>query len=195
MAEWPLDRLQPYRLEMGTRLANAHGADLYAFWGRTVSDHLNQRLAEARMSAVDGGAAVTTLGLDAFRRFVPESGRGAVYEVANRLAPKLTAIAAELGFDRPAANSIDAVSDRDFALDYLASAAICAVHLSRLAEELVLWSTPQFGFVRMPEAFTSGSSALSRSSSTLADTGSWSPKSTTVQRRPIRLVSRAARLQ
>ena len=68
--------------------------------------------------------------------------------------------AAELGFDRPAANSIDAVSDRDFALDYLAAAAICAVHLSRLAEELVLWSTPQFGFVRMPEAFTSGSSIM-----------------------------------
>ena len=60
--------------------------------------------------------------------------------------------AAELGFDRPTANSIDAVSDRDFAFDYLASAAITAVHLSRLAEELVLWSTPQFGFVRMPEA-------------------------------------------
>jgi argininosuccinate lyase len=68
--------------------------------------------------------------------------------------------AAELGFDRPARNSIDAVSDRDFALDYLASAAICAVHLSRLAEELVLWSTPQFGFVRMSEDFTSGSSIM-----------------------------------
>ena len=68
--------------------------------------------------------------------------------------------AAELGFDRPAANSIDAVSDRDFALDYLAGAAICAVHLSRFAEELVLWSTPQFGFVRMHEAFTSGSSLM-----------------------------------
>ena len=68
--------------------------------------------------------------------------------------------AVELGFDRPAANSIDAVSDRDFALDYLAAAAICAVHLSRFAEELVLWSTPQFGFVRMPEAFTSGSSIM-----------------------------------
>jgi argininosuccinate lyase len=68
--------------------------------------------------------------------------------------------AAELGFDRPAANSIDAVSDRDFALDYLASAAIAAVHLSRLAEELVLWSTPQFGFVRMSEDFSSGSSIM-----------------------------------
>ena len=70
------------------------------------------------------------------------------------------AVATALGFDRPAANSIDAVSDRDFALDYLASAAITAIHLSRLAEELVLWSTPQFGFVRMAEAFTSGSSIM-----------------------------------
>jgi argininosuccinate lyase len=68
--------------------------------------------------------------------------------------------ARELGFLRPSANSIDAVSDRDFALDYLAAAAICAVHLSRLAEELVLWSTPQFGFVRMSEAFSSGSSIM-----------------------------------
>ena len=68
--------------------------------------------------------------------------------------------ATELGFDRPTANSIDSVSDRDFALDHLASAAITAVHLSRLAEELVMWSTPQFGFVRMPEAFTSGSSIM-----------------------------------
>lgn len=70
------------------------------------------------------------------------------------------ATARELGFERPCANSIDAVSDRDFALDYLAAAAICAVHLSRLAEELVLWSTPQFGFVRMSEAFSSGSSIM-----------------------------------
>jgi argininosuccinate lyase len=68
--------------------------------------------------------------------------------------------AAALGFDRPMANSLDAVSDRDFALDYLAGAAIAAVHLSRLAEELVLWSTPQFGFVRMSEEFTSGSSIM-----------------------------------
>ncbi len=65
-----------------------------------------------------------------------------------------------LGFARPMRNSIDAVSDRDFALDYLTSAAICVVHLSRLAEELVLWSTPQFGFVRMSEAFSSGSSIM-----------------------------------
>jgi argininosuccinate lyase len=70
------------------------------------------------------------------------------------------ATAAELGFARPAANSIDAVSDRDFALEFLAAAAIAAVHLSRLAEELVLWSTPQFAFVRMAEEFASGSSIM-----------------------------------
>jgi len=70
------------------------------------------------------------------------------------------ATARELGFARPMASSLDAVADRDFVLDYLAAAAITSVHLSRLAEELVLWSTPQFGFVRMPEAFTSGSSIM-----------------------------------
>jgi argininosuccinate lyase len=68
--------------------------------------------------------------------------------------------AAELGFARPCANSIDAVADRDFALEFLAAGAITAVHLSRLAEELVLWSTPQFAFVRMAEEFSSGSSIM-----------------------------------
>ncbi|WP_309645111.1 argininosuccinate lyase, partial [Phenylobacterium sp.] len=59
------------------------------------------------------------------------------------------ATARALGFDRPMANSIDAVSDRDFALEFLSAASICAVHLSRLAEELVIWSTAQFRFVRL----------------------------------------------
>jgi len=65
-----------------------------------------------------------------------------------------------LGFARPAANSIDAVSDRDFALDYLATGAILAVHLSRFAEELVLWSSDQFAFVRLSDGFTTGSSIM-----------------------------------
>jgi argininosuccinate lyase len=65
-----------------------------------------------------------------------------------------------LGFDRPCANSLDAVSDRDFALEFLAAAAIAAVHLSRLAEELVLWTTAQFGFVRLSDAFSTGSSIM-----------------------------------
>jgi argininosuccinate lyase len=68
--------------------------------------------------------------------------------------------AAALGFERPTANSLDSVSDRDFALDYLSAAAIAAVHLSRLAEELVLWSTPQFGFVTIDEAYATGSSIM-----------------------------------
>ena len=65
-----------------------------------------------------------------------------------------------LGFDRPAANSLDAVADRDFALETLAAATITAVHLSRFAEEIVLWVGPQFGFVRLSDKFTSGSSIM-----------------------------------
>ena len=65
-----------------------------------------------------------------------------------------------LGFDAPSANSLDAVSDRDFALDYLAAAAQCALHLSRLAEELILWASQPFGFVALPDALSTGSSIM-----------------------------------
>ena len=65
-----------------------------------------------------------------------------------------------LGFDRPTANSLDAVAERDFVLETLAAASIAALHLSRLAEEIVLWSTPQFGFVALSDAFTTGSSIM-----------------------------------
>jgi len=65
-----------------------------------------------------------------------------------------------LGFDRPAANSLDAVSDRDFVLETLSAAAITAVHLSRFAEEVVLWTTPQFGFIKLSDKFTTGSSIM-----------------------------------
>jgi argininosuccinate lyase len=65
-----------------------------------------------------------------------------------------------LGFDRPTANSLDSVSDRDFVLETLSAASITAVHLSRLAEELVIWSTPQFGFIRLSDAFSTGSSIM-----------------------------------
>ncbi|MFO1151551.1 MAG: argininosuccinate lyase [Alsobacter sp.] len=70
------------------------------------------------------------------------------------------ATAAALGFDRPTANSLDSVSDRDFALEALAAASICAVHLSRFAEEIVLWTTPQFGFIRLSDRFSTGSSIM-----------------------------------
>jgi len=70
------------------------------------------------------------------------------------------ATAAALGFDRPTANSLDAVSDRDFALEFLAAASICAMHLSRLAEELVIWSSAQFRFVAMSDRWSTGSSIM-----------------------------------
>ncbi len=68
--------------------------------------------------------------------------------------------AAALGFDRPSANSLDAVSDRDFALEYLAAAAIAATHLSRFAEEVVIWCSAPYGFIRLSDAFTTGSSIM-----------------------------------
>jgi len=65
-----------------------------------------------------------------------------------------------LGFDRPTANSLDAVSDRDFVIETLAAASICAMHLSRLSEELVIWSAAQFGFIKLSDKFTTGSSIM-----------------------------------
>jgi argininosuccinate lyase len=65
-----------------------------------------------------------------------------------------------LGFARPTANSLDSVSDRDFVLETLSAASICAMHLSRLAEEIVLWATPQFGFVKLSDKFSTGSSIM-----------------------------------
>ncbi len=68
--------------------------------------------------------------------------------------------ASALGFREPTRNSLDSVSDRDYALEFLSLAAICATHLSRLAEEIVIWSTPQFGFVRLSDQFSTGSSIM-----------------------------------
>jgi argininosuccinate lyase len=65
-----------------------------------------------------------------------------------------------LGFDRPTRNSLDSVSDRDAVLEFLAAASICAVHLSRLAEEIVIWMSEPFGFVRLPDRWTTGSSIM-----------------------------------
>lgn len=65
-----------------------------------------------------------------------------------------------LGFDRPMRNSLDAVSARDFALEFLSACAICATHLSRFAEEIVIWTSPAFGFLRLSDAFTTGSSIM-----------------------------------
>ncbi len=68
--------------------------------------------------------------------------------------------AAALGFDRPTRNSLDSVSDRDFALDYLMAAAQCSLHLSRLAEEFIIWASQPFGFVTLPDSLSTGSSIM-----------------------------------
>jgi argininosuccinate lyase len=92
-----------------------------------------------------------------------ESGRlplGAGALAGVNFATDRDAVAAELGFDAVAPNSIDAVSNRDFVLDHLGAAATCATHLSRLGGELVLWSSQEFGFCELPDAWTSGSSIM-----------------------------------
>ena len=68
--------------------------------------------------------------------------------------------AAALGFDGPTRNSLDSVASRDFAVEFLAACAICATHLSRFAEEIVIWTNPYFGFIRLSDAFTTGSSIM-----------------------------------
>ncbi|HIL32123.1 MAG TPA: argininosuccinate lyase [Dehalococcoidia bacterium] len=69
-------------------------------------------------------------------------------------------LAAELGFSRISANSMDAVSDRDFVVEFLAAASVCMMHFSRMSEELILWSSGEFGFIRLSEEFTTGSSIM-----------------------------------
>ena len=89
-----------------------------------------------------------------------ESPLGSAALAGTGFAVDRDATAAALGFDRPTANSLDAVSDRDFALDYLMVATQCALHLSRLAEEFVIWASQPFGFVTLPDAYSTGSSIM-----------------------------------
>jgi argininosuccinate lyase len=94
------------------------------------------------------------------RKRLNESPLGAAALAGTSFPIDRTMTAKALGFDRPTRNSLDSVADRDFVLETLAAASICAMHLSRFAEELVIWSTPQFGFVRLSDRFTTGSSIM-----------------------------------
>jgi len=111
-------------------------------------------LAYLEMAARDRGRFT-----DAANR-MNESPLGAAALAGTSFPIDRDATARALGFAGPMHNSLDAVSARDFALEYLSAAAICAVHLSRLAEEIVLWASPQFGFVKLSDAFTTGSSIM-----------------------------------
>lgn len=96
---------------------------------------------------------------DCFKRTdIMPLGSGALAGVAYNLDRVF--IARELGFSEISQNSLDAVSDRDFVIEYLASASICMMHLSRLAEELVIWSSSEFGFIELDDAYTTGSSIM-----------------------------------
>ncbi len=117
----------------------------------TLGHHL---LAYVEMLARDAGRFKDA------RERLNESPLGAA-ALAGTSFPIDRAMTAEaLGFHRATANSLDSVADRDFALETLAAAAICATHLSRFAEEIVLWTTPQFGFVKLSDAYTTGSSIM-----------------------------------
>ena len=98
--------------------------------------------------------------LEDARRRMNESPLGAAALAGTSFPIDRHMTAEALGFDRPAANSLDAVSDRDFALEFLAAASICAMHLSRFAEELVIWSSAQFRFVTLSDRFSTGSSIM-----------------------------------
>ncbi len=117
----------------------------------TFGHHL---LAYVEMAARDRGRFA-----DARKRLNKSPlGAGALAGTSFDLDRDMTAKA--LGFDRPSANSLDAVSDRDFAIETLAAASIAAVHLSRLAEEIVLWTSPLTGLVKLSDKFTTGSSMM-----------------------------------
>ncbi|WP_293700056.1 MULTISPECIES: argininosuccinate lyase [unclassified Sphingopyxis] len=94
------------------------------------------------------------------RRRLNESPLGAAALAGTGFPIDRAATASALDFDRPMANSIDAVSDRDFALEFCASASIAAIHLSRLAEEIVIWASQPFGFISLPDAWSTGSSIM-----------------------------------
>ena len=111
-------------------------------------------LAYAEMAARDLGRC-----RDALRR-MDECPLGAAALAGTGFPIDRHQTATALGFREPTRNSLDTVSDRDFALEFLSFAAIAGTHLSRLAEEIVIWSTPQFGFVRLSDAFSTGSSIM-----------------------------------
>ena len=94
------------------------------------------------------------------RKRLNESPLGAAAIAGTSFPPDRQMTASLLSFDRPSANAMDAVSDRDFAVEFLAAAAICAVHMSRFAEEIVIWCSDGFGFVSLSDAFTTGSSIM-----------------------------------
>ncbi len=138
-AEWGIDRIMPGFTHLQNAQPVTWGHHMMAYvemFGRDLSRFGDAR---SRMNESPLGAAALA---------------GTSFPIDRHVTAR------DLGFDKPMANSLDAVSDRDFALEFLAAASICGVHLSRLAEELVIWSSPQFGFIAFSDKFSTGSSIM-----------------------------------
>jgi len=133
------DSIMPGFTHLQTAQPVTLGHHLLAYYEMAARDVSRFAAARARMNECPLGAAALA---------------GTGFPIDRR------ATAAALGFDRPTANSLDSVSDRDFALDYLMAASQCALHLSRLAEEFIIWASQPFGFITLPDALSTGSSIM-----------------------------------
>jgi argininosuccinate lyase / amino-acid N-acetyltransferase len=139
LAEREKDTVLPgyTHLQRAQPLLFAHWYLAYVEMFRRDSDRLGDALDRVRISPLGSGALA-----------------GTAYPIDR------DALAADLGFESPTANSLDAVSDRDFVVETLAASALCAIHLSRLAEDMIFYATSEAGFIELPDAFTSGSSLM-----------------------------------
>ena len=156
-----IDRIDTALRELQSALIDQ--AEAYADWVMPGFTHLqiaqpvtlgHHLLAYVEMAGRDRGRFADC------RRRLNECPLGAAALAGTAFPIDRDRTAAALGFDRPAGNSIDAVSDRDFAIEFLAAGALAGTHLSRFAEEIVIWSSEAFGFIKLSDAFTTGSSIM-----------------------------------
>jgi argininosuccinate lyase len=139
LAEREADTIMPGFTHLQTAQPVTFGHHMMAWFEMLERDHERMRECAGRTNVMPLGAAALA---------------GTTFPIDRALTAR------ELGFDRPAENSLDAVSDRDFAIEFCAAAAILMMHLSRMSEELVLWSSAQFGFVTLSDSFCTGSSIM-----------------------------------
>ncbi len=139
LAEREADSIMPGFTHLQVAMPVTFGHHMLAWFENLDRDHGRLRDLRARMNVLPLGAAALA---------------GTTYPIDRAYTAQL------LGFDRPAENSLDAVSDRDFAIEFCAFAALLMMHLSRFSEELILWTSAQFGFIDLPDRFCTGSSIM-----------------------------------
>jgi len=139
IAEQEADTIMPGFTHLQVAQPITFGHHMLAWFEMLERDHSRLKDCARRMNVMPLGAAALA---------------GTSYKLDRNYTAEL------LGFDAPSRNSLDAVSDRDFAIEFCADAAICMTHLSRMAEEMVLWSTAQFDFIELPDRYCTGSSIM-----------------------------------